>query len=169
MRIFPDYLNGVLTPLGQAFIVLAALIAFLGLGFFLRQEYVLHSWGKADGVVTTTRIEEERNNNGDLLCSAVATFTFSVNEKRFSSQSGGRSYDGDCPTIREEARKAVNSHVQVLYDPDDPRSSYLNAGFNIEFFLVSFVLALTALGFAIAGFVTYKIGKRMNRNNVALL
>jgi hypothetical protein len=167
MKIFPDYLNGVGTPLGQAFMVLAGFMAILGLGFFLRQEYVLHSWSKAEGIVTASSVKEERSDNGDLLCSAVSNFTFSVKDQKFSSEFGGHTYTSDCRKVHEEVQRLINSPMKVLYDPSNPRSSYVNAD-NFDFFLVPFILAIMSFVFGFAGLVTFKIGNWLDKNKVVL-
>ena len=163
MSIFPINLRDFGVMLGKTFGIIGLSMAVLALGFFIREEYVLHYWSKADGVVISSRVAESRTADDIQTCSLIEDVSFSLQGKEFSSEIGGNSYTGNCFKIRQEAAQAVNSHVEVLHDPGDPQSFYIKDALTGDFFLNSYLLAVIATIFGFVGLIIYKVGKWIQR------
>jgi hypothetical protein len=167
VRIFPEGTRDWVAPGGQALLFIAAGILLIGLGAFAWKEWILERWPRAEGAVVTARVERA-SDDGTTTCSAVYSVRYPVRGKDFTNETGGHSFTNDCTRIEADVTAAPGRKVAVLYDPDNPRGAYVNPGFNVEFFLVSFILSIMSFAFATVGLAAWKLGLWMDKRGIEL-
>jgi len=98
-------------------------------------------WPRADGVVTSTRLEtsnrryREKNTGLDYyrtMYTPSVSYTYSVNGQPFEGTGIARSIDG-MTTTQDTAQAIIDRYpaqkqVAVLHDPADPKVAYLEVG-----------------------------------------
>ena len=167
MRIFPERAREWGVPLGKGFLLIAAGMLLIGGGAFAWKAWMLERWPRAEGVVLSARVERSSIDD-QTTCSAVYSVQYSVRGKNFTTETGGHIFSGDCAGAEADAKAAPGHKVVTLYDEDNPRGAHVNPGFNMEFFLVSFILSILSLAFAAVGLATWKLGLWMDRRGIEL-
>ena len=163
MPIFPFDVRNFGVILGKTFGVVALFMLVLASIFLVREEYVLHYWNKADGIVVDSRVLKSRSFDDVVTCGLIENISFSSADKNISSEIGGNLYTSDCPKIFQEAALVVNSHVEVLYDPDNPQSFHVKDAVSGDFFFNSYLFGVLAMSFGLVALIAYRIGKWFQR------
>jgi hypothetical protein len=174
MRIFPEGMREWIKPVGQVFLILAAGMFLVALSVFCWKTWKLERWARTVGTIVSARVETSMQGStaGERpikTCSAVYTVRYSVHGKEFTTESGGHSFTSDCTSIESAVKVAPGRSVVALYDRDDPGGAYIDPGFNVEYFLVPFILSIMALVFGIAGSAAWKLGSRLDRKGFEFL
>ena len=168
MRIFPEGMREWTKPVGQVFLVLAAGMLLLASLVFCWKTWKLERWPRTGGTVVSARVETSMEGSTDgerpiKTCSAVYTVRYSVHGQEFTTQSGGHSFTSDCTSVESTVKVAQGQNVVALYDRDDPHLAYIDPGFNVEYFLLPFILSIIALSFGVAGSLAWKLGSWLDR------
>ncbi|HXM69308.1 MAG TPA: DUF3592 domain-containing protein [Candidatus Acidoferrum sp.] len=167
MRIFPEGVREWVVPGGKVFLLIAAGILLIGVGAFAWKAWILERWPRAEGAVVSARVERASSDD-QTICSAVYSVRYSVRGTDFTTETGGHTFSGDCVGVEADAAAAPGRKVVTLYDEDNPRGAYVDPGFNTEFFLVSFILTIMSLAFAMVGLATWKLGSWMDKRGIEL-
>jgi len=167
MRIFPEGAREWIVPTGKTFLCISAGMLLIGLGAFAWKAWMLERWPRADGVVVSARVERA-NSDDHTICSAIYSVRYSVRGQDFTTETGGHTFSGDCARVEADTTAAGGRKVVTLYDEDNPRGAYVDPGFNTEFFLVSFILSIMSLAFAMVGLATWKLGSWMDKRGIEL-
>ena len=168
MRVFPEGSEGWLATTGKLFCVLAALGMVCGAGFTARQCYILRHWASTSAVVVESKLIRTRTEDGVEMCSAAYTLAYSVGGKDVSSEKKETSSSSDCQLWEAKVASAKGANWTVLYDQTNPTTSYLNPGFNLDFFLVPMWCLLSSTGFAVFGLAGWKIGTSIEKSGTKL-
>jgi hypothetical protein len=168
MRIFPEGTGDWLAPAGQALVIIAGCILAVAVGASLFKTWILYSWPRTTGVVVSSRLETSRSDDGTVLCSAVYSVQYSVNGKDAVARQGGHTFTDRCDKIKAEVETALGQHRTVTYNRLAPGSVYVEPGFNLEFYLVAFILTCMAGGFAIFGWAGIGVGRWLQRKGLEL-
>ena len=148
--------------------IIAGSILAIAAGAFLFKTWILYSWPRTTGTVISSRLETSRSDDGAVLCSAVSLVQYSVNGKDVVAQQGGHTFTDRCEKVKAEVEAARGQHRTVTYNRLAPGSVYVEPGFNLEFYLVAFILTCLAGGFAIFGWVGIWVGRWMERKGIEL-
>lgn len=167
MRIFPEGLQDAMPALGNAIIIAACMLA-IAVAVFGLKTWILYTWPRTSGTVVSSRVEKSTNDDGTELCSAVESVAYRINGKDLVVQAGGHTFTNDCPDVERRAQESKGQSRVVVYNKWAPGATYVNPGFNIEFYLVAFVLTCMSVGFAFAGWSAIGIYKWMERSGLKL-
>jgi hypothetical protein len=168
MRIFPEGARDWLAAGGRALVIIAGCILAIAVGAFLFKTWILYSWPRTSGTVISSRLQTSRSDDGTVLCSAIYSVQYSVDGKDAVAQQGGHTFTNLCEKVRSEVEGARGQHRTVTYYRLAPGSVYVEPGFNIEFYLVAFILTCLAGGLAIFGWVGTILGRWMERKGIEL-
>lgn len=168
MRIFPEGARDWLEPVGRTFIILAWCMLAIGASAFAFKTWVFYAWPRTNGVVVSSRVETSQSDDGITTCSAVESVHYVVNGRDLSIESGGHSFTSDCASVRAAVTAAPGQSRIVAFNKRAPGATYVNAGFNIEFYLWAFVLTCMAGAFAFAGWMAIKVGLWMVKRAINL-
>jgi len=157
-----------LAPCGRALVIIAGCILAIALGAFLFKTWILYSWPRTTGVVISSHLETSYSDDGTVLCSAVYSVQYSVNGRNVVAQQGGHTFTNRCEETKAEVETARGQHRTVTYNRLAPGSVYVEPGFNLEFYLVAFILTCMAGGFAIFGWAGIGLGRWMQRKGIEL-
>ncbi len=166
MRIFPDGVRDLLVPAGQAMVIIAGCILAIAVGVFLFKTWILYSWPRTTGVVVSSRLVTSLSEDGAVLCSAVHSVQYSVNGKNFVTQQGGHTFTNNCAELKAEVESARGQNRTVTYNKMAPGSVYVEPGFNLEFYLVAFILTCLASGFTVFGWAGIRVGRWLQRKGI---
>lgn len=168
MRIFPEGAVEWLEPVGKTFCILSALAVVVGFAVFLRQYYILHRWPTAEATVIESRLVQSQNDEGVTLCSAAYRVQYSVEGRPYTSEQKESSSSSDCRSWQSKVDAAKGARWTVLYERQDPSNSYVNPGFNLNFFFVPAWCVMFAAMFTAFGVAGWKLGSVMVRHKVEL-
>jgi hypothetical protein len=154
-----------LAPMGKVFCVLSAFVLISGAAWFVRQEYVLHSWPTTKGVVTDSQLITRDGDNG-VLCSATYQVAYTVGTRQYAAQQVEHTSTSECADWRAKVASAKGKLRNVLYDPTDPKTAYFDAGFNSDFLIVPFWCVCFSVLFTTFGVAAWKIGNYMTRRGL---
>jgi hypothetical protein len=113
-------------------------------------------------------VSKRQSDDGATLCSAVESVHYVVDGRDLSIENGGHSFTSDCDSVRAAVAAAPGQSRIVTFNKRAPGAIYVNPGFNIEFYLVAFILTCMAGGFAFAGWGAIKVGCWMARRGIEL-
>ena len=168
MKIFPAGARDAVEPTGQALVIIAGCILAIAVGALLFKTWILYSWPRTSGVVISSRLDTTSTDDGTLMCSAVHLVRYSVNGRNLVVQQGGHTFSGHCAEVKAQVEAARGQPRTVAYHRLAPGSAYVEPGFNLEFYLVAFILTCMAGGFAIFGWVGIRVGRWLQRKGIEL-
>ena len=155
-------------PMGQGMIIMAGcmlLIAVAALGF---KTWILYSWPRANGTVIKSRIETMTSDDGVPMCSAVELVQYVVDGQQKVVETGGHSFTGNCKEMEARVAAARGQSRTVVYNKRAPGATYINPGWNIEFYLIAFVVTWIAGAFGLAGCVAIRVSRWMVKKGIDL-
>jgi hypothetical protein len=135
MRIFPEGLRDAGKPLGQALLIIAACILAIATGAFALKTWILYAWPRTNGTVISSRVETTTSDDGATMCSAVESVRYVVDGQQKIVETGGHTFTGKCSDIKAKAATGLGQSRTVVYNKRAPGATYVNPGFNIEFYL----------------------------------
>lgn len=168
MRIFPEGVQDAMPAVGKAIIILALCMLALGVVIFGLKTWVLYAWTRTTGTVVSAHVETSTDNDGTQLCSAAETVAYSVDGRDLVVHAGGHTFTNDCPEIAKRVQESKGQSRTVIYNKWAPGATYVNPGFNIDFYLVPFVLTCMSVGFAFAGWSLIRIYNWMETRELKL-
>jgi len=168
MRIFPEGARDWLEPSGKAIVILAACMLAIAASAFVFKTWILYSWSRTNGTVVNSHVATTASDDGTTMCSAVESVQFVVDGQQKVVDSGGHTFTDNCKEIEARVATVRGQKRTVIYNRRAPGATYVNPGFNLEFYLVAFVLTCMAGAFAFAGWVAIKVGRWMVRRNINL-
>ncbi len=168
MKIFPEGIRDLMAPAGQALVIIAGCILAIAVGAFLFKTWILYSWPRTTGIVISSRLERSKSEDGTALCSAIDSVQYSVNGKNLVAQQGGHTFTNRCDEKKAEVENSLGQYRTITYNRLAPGSVYVEPGFNLEFYLVAFILTCMAGGFAAFGWAGIRLGRWMQRKGIEL-
>lgn len=126
------------------------LCLLIGLGVFYRRANALQTWKTTQGRVLESKVVPPYNPKDDQQTySPEVTVSYSAGSREFTRKlkdwSSSSNYQGRLKVI---ARYPAGASVEVLYNPSDPSSAHIEAGYTLPFFRIPVFLTLFGLFFA---------------------
>jgi hypothetical protein len=168
LRIFLEGSEEWLEPLGKVFCILSAFALVVGAVWFVRQEYIWHRWPVTTAVVIDAKLTTSEGEDGVTLCGAAYQMRYLVGGTAYTQNDDSHVKSSDCEGQKARVASARGTQVEVLYSPEDPNVSFMNPGYNLEFFFLPFWCLCFATAFTIAGIVSWRLGQYMTRHKVQL-
>jgi hypothetical protein len=133
---------------------------------FTFKTWILYSWSTTNGTVVKSHVERTASDDGTTMCSAVESVHYVVDGRDLFVENGGHSFTGDCASVQKAVANAPGQSRVVAYNKRAPGATYVNPGFNIEYYLVAFVLTCMAGAFAFAGWAGIRVGRWMVKRDI---
>ena len=168
MRIFPEGVRDAMEPSGQALIILAWCMLAIAVGAFAFKTWILYSWPRTSGTVVRSRIVTSTSDDGTKMCSAVESVQYDIDGRQLVIDAGGHSFTSSCSEIEARVASALGQNRTVVNNKRAPGATYVNPSFNIEFYLVAFVLTFSAGAFGLGGWVSIRISRWMAKRGLDL-
>jgi hypothetical protein len=168
MPIFPKGAKDAMTPIGQVLLILAGCMLMIAVAVFAFKTWVLYSWPRTTGTVINSHVTRMTSDDGTPICSAAESVQYLVDGRRLVVETGGRSFTRRCSEIQAQVVAALGQKRVVMYDKRSPDTTYVDPGFDLEFYLVAFVMACLAGGFGIAGLIATAIQRSIRKKHLVV-
>ncbi|HSS97551.1 MAG TPA: DUF3592 domain-containing protein, partial [Terriglobales bacterium] len=131
--------------------------------------YIWHHWPITQGTVIESKLVQDQNEQGVRMCSAAYRVQYFVDGKSYLLEKKESSSSNDCQAWQNTVYAAKGTHWNVLYQRESPGSnSYINPGFNFDFFFIPIFCFGFAVMFTAFGIAAWKVGASMVKNKIQM-
>jgi len=145
---------------GQAMLSLAGIMLAFALGAAAFKTWILFSWPQTTGTVVDSVLTTKRSGDGTTACAAVESVQYVVDGRSLLLENGERSRTKDCSQV-EAGLDVVRGQIRrIAYNKNAPESTYINPGFNSEFYRDTVVLGRIGILLGIMGWAGIQSHRR---------
>ena len=136
---------------GQAMLAMAGVMMVFGLGAFAFKTWILVSWPRTTGTVVDSFLTMKKSGDGTTGCAAVEKVQYFVSGQSLLLRNEGRKPTQNCTEVEAQLNALRGQTRRIAYDKRVPEATYLNPGFNAEFYRDAVILGRIALLLGIMG------------------
>ena len=145
---------------GQAMLSLAGVMLVFALGAAAFKTWILFSWPQTTGTVVDSVLATNRSGDGTTACAAVESVQYVVDGQSLLLRNGERSQTKDCAQV-QAGLDAVRGQIRrIAYNKSAPESTYINPGFNPEFYRDTVILGRIGILLGIMGWAAIQSHRR---------
>jgi hypothetical protein len=146
---------------GKAMLSLAGVMLAFALGAAGFKTWILFAWPQTTGTVVDSVLTTNRSGDGTTACAAVESVQYVVDGQSLLLRNGERSQTKDCAQV-QAGLDAVRGQIRrIAYNKSAPESTYMNPGFNPEFYRDTLVLGRIGILLGIMGWAAIQSNRRM--------